>query len=801
MTKQRTLSNLTPQEQKILEMVKVTPYGKGNRPKISLCIIARDEGATIRESILSIRSICDEIVIGIDNRSSDETEAIAKELADVVYYFDWNGSFSDARNEAIKRCNNDWVFIWDAHEFIDPEPLAIIKDKLWAVVGDDTTAIGFKLIMEDGAVGMQLRLLNKKFKWKYSGAVHNQLNPSFADKTQTSVGFRDIYIFHRPTKANRDIRRVERHKHIKKDMGARFKEDPKDVRSAYYLASISHEKEKFEKAIKYYLAYLKNTLDIEHGVERYLVTWQIGRALEGMSLRERKKKGKVNIAKADKHREEAKEYFRKCIAMRYEIPLAYTTLAEIFTSEATILQKKYKKKKTPRQIDDLLDRKWSQAEFYYKVAIELAKDHPMPDTTIFYPGAFFTWLPVWNLGKIYEMNAMFDQALACVFDAGNFPEFPYDMKDIAANAVATLRSIIKDQLTLTNDDLKKLKIRVNKKKKNLVIFDSIGSFTVDIANELKDKYNVVVLEKFNPRYAWWADIVWYDFCDNNVIDGASMLDWESQLICRVHGYEAYESDAADHVRWGAVDDLIFVSDHLKTHFMNKFPDAQSVNTHVIHNGFDLSKFTYKERGHGTVLGSAGFMKAGKNPALLLHILSELPGGYQLKIAGQWQNQKEQYHFISLAKSLGYDVYAIVEGEHTVHYFHNQKITDRNKHRAKIKIEPWVEDMDKWLDSIDYLVSPSISESFSFVIAEAMAKGIKPVVAQRDGASDLWGDKLVFKTVKEAALMIKPESPYNSRLYREIAEKYSLANQMKQIRGILKGKKVKVKNAITQNIKN
>ena len=36
------------------------------RPTISLCMFARDEAATIREAIESVRPLCDEIVIGID---------------------------------------------------------------------------------------------------------------------------------------------------------------------------------------------------------------------------------------------------------------------------------------------------------------------------------------------------------------------------------------------------------------------------------------------------------------------------------------------------------------------------------------------------------------------------------------------------------------------------------------------------------------------------------------------------------------------------------------------------------------
>ena len=97
-------------------------------------------------------------------------------------------------------------------------------------------------------------------------------------------------------------------------------------------------------------------------------------------------------------------------------------------------------------------------------------------------------------------------------------------------------------------------------------------------------------------------------------------------------------------------------------------------------------------------------------------------------------------------------------------------------------------MDRWVGSIDSLVSASIYESVSYVIGEAMAKGIKPVIIDRPGAKDIWGDEFLFKSVREAVAMLLPDSHYESKRYRKIAERYSIEKQMKSIRGILKGRK-------------
>jgi len=718
------------------------------RPTISLCMFARDEEATIREAIESVRPLCDEIVIGIDSSSSDDTETIAAEYADVLYQFDWNGSFSDARNLSLEKCTKEWIFIWDAHEWMSPEHVEKLRDKMWQVVDDDCPAVGFKLLMEDGAVGMQTRLLKNNIGWKYNGKVHNQLNSGEIDPDGISMGFRDIIIEHRPTEENRKIRKKERYEQIERDMGAILKENPEDIRSTFYLASIAHEQLKFQKAVGLYEKYLRLSKDAPDGVERYLVTWQMGRCLMALGQEEK-----------------AKKVFHDCITMRYEIPLAYVTLGEIAAKVANTTAEGMRREidlNVDESIDEeTLQRKWGEAEDCFKRAIGLAEENPMPDSTVFYPGAFYSWLPVWNLGKLYEINAMYDQALYCVLKARKFGDFPPNLRDKAEDAIVTLRSVIREQLTANDEQLSKI-AKVHEGKPKLVIFDSFGSFTGEIADSLDGDYSVVVSKEFNPSLAWWADLLWFDFCDANIVEATRMAGWEQQMICRVHGFEAYDSSVAEQVNWESVDDLIFVSGHLKDDFLCRFPTAKAPNIHVIPNGIDLSKWKFKNRSHGKTLGYAGYLKVGKNTASILNILNELPNDYVLKLAGEWQCDKERKFFEHLSARMGLS--------------------------ERISIEPLQDDMDRWFEGIDYLVSASISESFSYVIGEAAAKGIKPIIIDRPGAKEIWGEEFLYRSAGEAAAMMMPDSPYESKQYRKIAGHYSLDMQMESIRGILKGRK-------------
>jgi len=324
-----------------------------------------------------------------------------------------------------------------------------------------------------------------------------------------------------------------------------------------------------------------------------------------------------------------------------------------------------------------------------------------------------------------------------------------------------LRGVIKEQLTANDAEISKI-ATVRKGKPKLVIFDSFGSFTKEIADRFDGDFTVVVAREFNPSLAWWGDTVWFDFCDQNIREASRMAGWEQQIICRVHGFEAYDTDIPAQVNWENVDDLVFVSEHTKSVFLERFPEAEKATVHVIPNGIDLSKWTYKKRSHGNTLGYAGYLKAGKNPSMLLQILNRLPEEYRLNLAGEWQNEKEQVFFEHLVRRTG--------------------LTDR------VSFEPLLDDMNGWLDEIDYLVSTSISESFSYVIGEAMAKGIKPVIIDRPGVEELWGEEFLFRSVDEAAGMILPDSNYDSKSYSDVAAKYSLNKQMEGIEKLLRGRK-------------
>jgi glycosyltransferase involved in cell wall biosynthesis len=83
---------------------------------IAAAMIVRDGGDTLDRCLASICDYVDEIVIGIDDRTADDTEAIAKRYGAITFPFTWIDDFSYARNLVAERVTSDWILVVDADD-------------------------------------------------------------------------------------------------------------------------------------------------------------------------------------------------------------------------------------------------------------------------------------------------------------------------------------------------------------------------------------------------------------------------------------------------------------------------------------------------------------------------------------------------------------------------------------------------------------------------------------------------------------------------------------------------------------
>ncbi|HXP59517.1 MAG TPA: glycosyltransferase, partial [Dongiaceae bacterium] len=89
-------------------------------PRLTVCVIARNEGQFLGQCLASVRGLAGQIVV-VDTGSTDNTVEIAKEQGAEVSSFEWCDDFSAARNAAVERATGDWILMVDADEELPPE--------------------------------------------------------------------------------------------------------------------------------------------------------------------------------------------------------------------------------------------------------------------------------------------------------------------------------------------------------------------------------------------------------------------------------------------------------------------------------------------------------------------------------------------------------------------------------------------------------------------------------------------------------------------------------------------------------
>ncbi len=142
-------------------------------PRISACLIVKDEEKCLANCLDSIKDIVDEIVV-VDTGSTDRTIEIAKSYSKVkLYHHLWeDGYFSGARNKSIDKAQCEWILIIDADEVLYP------CDLRTAIINSPGEMIYMRIVnnMGRGSSLLWSNRIFKKGKARYNGIVHNQLS-------------------------------------------------------------------------------------------------------------------------------------------------------------------------------------------------------------------------------------------------------------------------------------------------------------------------------------------------------------------------------------------------------------------------------------------------------------------------------------------------------------------------------------------------------------------------------------------------------------------------------------------------
>ncbi|MFE8695019.1 glycosyltransferase [Cytobacillus sp. FJAT-53684] len=147
---------------------------------ISLCMIVKNEEEVLGRCLDTVKDLVDEINI-VDTGSTDRTVEIANEYTNRVYFFEWTGNFSEARNESFKYATMDYILYLDADDVLleeDREKLKKLKDSLNPAV--DSVSMYYNAgIDEFGNITLQYRrnrLVKRSRNYKWKGDSHNYLD-------------------------------------------------------------------------------------------------------------------------------------------------------------------------------------------------------------------------------------------------------------------------------------------------------------------------------------------------------------------------------------------------------------------------------------------------------------------------------------------------------------------------------------------------------------------------------------------------------------------------------------------------
>lgn len=359
---------------------------------------------------------------------------------------------------------------------------------------------------------------------------------------------------------------------------------------------------------------------------------------------------------------------------------------------------------------------------------------------------------LYNLAYLYELKQTFNNAIEMYLKAkDNCTD-----KSLCADIENTILRIQKEY---------DIVLKTARKKIAFFVKQGLDSFLDDIINELSGEYETkkIIVTNYNQidEGMEWADICWFEWCDELITYGSKhRLANERRIICRIHSYEAFTNYPLG-VNWEIVDNIIFISNSIKDVVCSKVKIHED-NLKTIPNGINTDRYGFKNRNEGFNIAYVGYINYKKGPMLLLHTFKAIVDKdprYKLYIAGQFQDERDVLYFEQMIKELKLDNNIFYQG--------------------------WQQDLNNWLEDKNYILCTSVLESQNISVMQAMAKGIRPIIHNFVGAKSIYNNKYVWNTIEEAVNMIM-NGGYNSIEYRNfIMDKYSLNKQLESIKSLLR----------------
>jgi hypothetical protein len=371
-------------------------------------------------------------------------------------------------------------------------------------------------------------------------------------------------------------------------------------------------------------------------------------------------------------------------------------------------------------------------------------------------------------GKPDEAEALFDQAQRAGILNPELLNRTAKMFLDQDNKAGAVEVLLRSMRIWPGQEILEHMLTVIKSKRPKIAFycGADGStFLEHICDFLKDRFEIRAFTGRTEQELYelmeWSDISWFEWCTDLAVIG-SKGPKVCKTIVRLHRYEAY-TDLVRQVKWRNVDVLITVGNSFVKRALQSTAGEITSPTKIVEipNGVDVDGIEFVDRPRGKNIACVGYLNMRKNPVFLLQCmqrLHDIDPDYELFFAGTFQDAMlEQYI---------------------------RHIVERLDLGKTVFFDGWQGDIAGWLRDKHYIVSASIAESQGMGVLEGMAAGLKPVIHNFPGASEIYPDEYLFDTVEQFCEQIQSVQYEPARYQQFVEQNYSQKQQLKKINNLL-----------------
>lgn len=203
-------------------------------PKVSVCMIVKNEEAMLPRALESVRGLADELIV-VDTGSTDKTVEIAQAFGARIFHHPWENNFSKHRNQSLAQATGDWIFVIDADEELEADAAPILR-RMAAQTKANSISMPMHSVAGGGIQESQhnaLRFFRNHVGASYAGSVHNEL------VIGGETAYAPVRMFHYGYNLSREKMAAKFHRTVGLLREGQQK-DPENPRWPHYLAVSFH---------------------------------------------------------------------------------------------------------------------------------------------------------------------------------------------------------------------------------------------------------------------------------------------------------------------------------------------------------------------------------------------------------------------------------------------------------------------------------------------------------------------------------------------------------------------------------